>query len=582
MAERLEEVLRALLEEARPLGVEWVPSGQAFGRVAAEEVRSQRTAPGFARAAMDGYVCHDADVQGACAEQPVRLQVTGECRPGKPPAVGPDRGEAWAISTGAAMPLRGDRVLPVEVVRREGSVVVIAQPPPRKPHVVRPDEELAEGSCILQEGQVITPGVVAALVGGGVPEVRVYRRPRVLLLCTGDELTEPPGPPPPGKVLNTNAFALVAELSALDCQVEYGRTVPDRPEALRSAFLRALSRPYDVILTTGAVSVGRYDRVPRTWLDLGAKKLAGRVDLKPGGPFFAARLQHRWVVALSGSPSACLAAYHLLARPLLLRLAGCRNVVRPVVSLPLKGWLPATDRTRAWWARLLQTPQGPVVEPLRGVVLDSLARAEALVLLPAGSFFLREGSLVPVMLLNHAELSERLVLPNPLPAPLVVGVVGASGSGKTSWIEGLLVRLRDAGLHVAVVKHAPHGFQLDRQGSDSDRAARAGAVAVAVVGDGELAVRCFPRMPVPSDATADLCWQLAGRCGAWPDVVVVEGFRHPGPRTILVGPPKEPLGERPWCELPRWGELPGPARQALLEDLAARLVRMVREGHGVS
>lgn len=578
MAELVEEVLRALLEEARPAGVEWVPCGEAAGRVAAQDVASRRAAPGFPRAAMDGYVCHEADVQEACAERPARLLVTGESRPGRPPAAGPDRGEAWVISTGAPMPLRGDRVLPLELVRREGAVLVVAQPPPPKPHVMRPDEELAEGSRILRQGEVVSPGAVAALVAGGVTEVPVYRRPRVVLFCTGDELAEPPRLPPRGKVFNTNAFALVSELTRLGCQVEYGGILPDRPEALRAAFLRAVSGPYDVVLTTGAVSVGRYDRVPRVWLDLGARKVAGRVELKPGGPFFAARVGDRWVIGLSGSPAACLATYHLLARPLLLRLAGRRHVVRPVVFAALRGSLPATDRTRAVWAQLRARDEGFEVQPLGGAVLESLAHADALLLLPRGTPFLREGSKVAALLLHHAEVSEQLAYPWPVPAPLVVGVVGASGSGKTAVVEGLVSRLRAAGLQVAVVKHAPHGFELDREGSDSDRAVRAGAVTVALVGDGEVAVRSFPVAALAAQGAVELCWRWARGCGACLDVVLVEGFRHPAHRTILVGTPKEPLPERPWCELPAWSDLPAASRERLLDDLADRLARSVRSG----
>jgi len=578
MAERVQEVLRSLLGAADPVGVERVASPEAAGRVAAQEVRGRRASPGFARAAMDGYVCHSADVQGASPERPVHLLVTGECRPGKPAAAGPDRGEAWVISTGAAMPLRGDRVLPLELVRREGAVLVVAQPPPNKPHVVRPDEELQEGARIVDTGEVVGPGAVAALVAGGVSEILVYRRPRVVLFCTGDELSEPPSLPPAGKVFNTNAFALVAEISRLGCQVEYGGILPDRPEALRAAFREALSGPYDVVLTTGAVSVGRYDRVPRIWLDLEAQKVAGRVDLKPGGPFFAARVGHRWAVALSGSPSACLATYHLLARPLLLRLAGRKHVVRPVLMATLRGCLRPTDRVRAVWATL-GSPDGALeVQPLEGAVFESLARADALILLPAGTPFLRDGSRVPVLLLNHSEVSDRLPELQPVPSPLVVGVVGASGSGKTSLVEGLVSRLRAVGLRVAVVKHAPHGFELDREGSDTDRAARAGAAAVAVVGDGEVAIRSFPVAEFTVGRAVELCLGTAARCGAAVDVVLVEGFRHPASRTILVGPPKEPVQDRPWCELPPWPDLPEAARQALLDGLAERLARMAREG----
>jgi molybdopterin-guanine dinucleotide biosynthesis protein MobB len=127
-----------------------------------------------------------------------------------------------------------------------------------------------------------------------------------------------------------------------------------------------------------------------------------------------------------------------------------------------------------------------------------------------------------------------------------------------------------------VVKHAAHGFQLDREGTDSDRAARAGAVAVVLVGDEEVALRAFPPEAGTVEQAVGLC--CGGVPGRVPDVVLVEGFRHPPQRTVVVGTAKEPQGERPWCHLPAWGEIPPASREALLDDLGARLTRLAREG----
>src|SRR5439155_1070221 len=162
--------------------------------------------------AMDGYVCHEFDVGAASPAHPVRLRVSGEVRMGEPPGEGPDPGEAWSITTGGAMPLRGNRVVPIEWVRRYGDELVMERP----------------------------------------------------------------------------------------------------AEALRESFKEAAAVSYDVVLSTGGVSVGPHDKVPRTWLDLGVKRIIGRIDLKPGGPFFAGLVGSMWVIGLSGSPAAALATYHLL------------------------------------------------------------------------------------------------------------------------------------------------------------------------------------------------------------------------------------------------------------------------------
>jgi hypothetical protein len=181
---------------------------------------------------------------------------------GEEPAEGPGRGEAWAIPTGGALPRRGDRVIPIEQVRREQDVLVFSGPLPRKPHIAEPGEEIRPGAVLVQRGEVIRPAAVGALAACGFGEIEVYRRPRVALLATGDELVDPPALPPPGRVVNSNVPTLAAELAALGCEVHLGGTVPDAPEALTEAFWTALEGGHHVILTTGAGFRGRYGPRP--------------------------------------------------------------------------------------------------------------------------------------------------------------------------------------------------------------------------------------------------------------------------------------------------------------------------------
>ncbi|MDR7438454.1 MAG: molybdopterin-guanine dinucleotide biosynthesis protein B [Armatimonadota bacterium] len=571
----LEAAFQQLLREAEPIGTERVPVTTAAGRVAAETYVCPRPVPSFRRAAMDGYVVWEADVRDASPDRPARLRITGEVRMGEGPAEGPGRGEAWAIPTGGALPRRGDRVIPIEHVRRDRDVLVFSGPLPRKPHVAEPGEEALPGTVLVQRGEVIRPAAVGALAACGFGEIEVYRRPRVALLATGDELVDPPAPPPPGRVVNSNTPTLAAELEAIGCEVHPRGTVPDAPEALTEAFCTALEEGHHVILTTGAVSVGATDRVPRTWLDLGARRIVGRVDLKPGGPFFAGRLGGRWGIGLSGSPAACLAAYHLLVRPFLLRLAGRVRIVRPVVLARLRsGPTREADRTRALWGRVFGSP--PEVEiPEEGGVLVGLSRANGLVLLRAGTPQLRPGSRVPVLCLDRQEEDTELCIPPAHPAPLVVGVVGASGSGKTTVIEGLLHRLRSDGRSVAAIKHAAHGFDPDRPASDSHRMARAGARAVLVVGPEEwfLRLRTDSAAPPVERLTEELVDAVGGL-----DLVLVEGFSHRDHPVIRVGAAKDPL-DGAWLEIPALRGLSSSQREAVLDDLAARIRTWLRGEH---
>ncbi|TMJ00352.1 MAG: molybdopterin molybdotransferase MoeA, partial [Bacillati bacterium ANGP1] len=300
MAQQVEQAFADLIAHVQPLPAERVPVTAALGRVAAADVTAPHQLPGFRRAAMDGYVCHEFDVGAASPAHPVRLRVSGEVRMGEPPGEGPDPGEAWSITTGGAMPLRGDRVVPIEWVRRYGDELVMERPAEAKRHIAEPGEDLPLGAPVLYAGKVTSAAAVAALAGAGIRDVSVHRRPRIALLSTGDELVESRdgADAPSGRIFNSNAYALTGELESIGGLVDYRGIVPDRPEALREAFNETVDAGYDVILSTGGVSVGPHDKVPRTWLDLGVKRIIGRIDLKPGGPFFAGLVGSMWVIGL--------------------------------------------------------------------------------------------------------------------------------------------------------------------------------------------------------------------------------------------------------------------------------------------
>ncbi len=551
---RLEDAIGRLLEAAVPLPVDSCLVVDACGRVAAQDVEAPGPVPHFARPAMDGYVCHDADVRGASPDRPAVLRITGVVRMGEPPGRGPARGEAWSITTGAPMPEQGDRVLPVESVRRADDHLRVEHPPGKKTHIAAAGEAIRAGAPLIRAGDVVRPATAGALAACGVRMLRVHRRPRVALVATGDELvdatepaTAPAGAPcaaplPAGRVFNSNAVTLCGLLRAVGCEVDYRGIVRDAPEDMRTAFA-ALRGEYDVVLSTGGVSIGRYDLVHRTWLDLGAQRIVGRVDLKPGGPFFAGRLGDSWALGLSGTPVACLAAFHLLARPLLARLAGRRHAVQPVEEAILAVDFPRpTDRMRALWAHVDPLARGRRTAAL---LLDSgagdfasLLSANALVLIPPGSPPLRPGSRVTALLLDLDEDRDRLTIGPPSPGPVAIGVVGASGSGKTTVIVELVRRLAQDGVRAVAVKHAPHGFNLDRAGSDSARMADAGAAVVVLAGPAETVVRLAVPLRHPEQAAA-LATVVADQIwGTSPALVLIEGFQHPGGPVIMVGPQK--------------------------------------------
>lgn len=614
----LERAFRTLMEAAGPLPAERVAAWEAAGRVAAEDVLAPRDVPGFRRVMMDGFACRSADVAAASPGRPVALRLTGDVAAGQVPAGGPGEGEAWSVGTGAVLPWGADAVVPLERVRREGDRVLVDRPVPPGRNVAALDEDIRRGERLATAGEPISPAAAAALVAAGIPAVPVIRRPRVLILATGDELVDlrergdgragAASGTGPGRVYNSNAAALAAEFRNLGVECTLGGIVPDDTVALRTAFRQALAAGADVIVTTGGVSVGPRDRVARTWLELGARRFLGRLDVKPGGPFFAGRWGDTWVIGLSGTPASCLATYHVLVRPFLLRLAGRRRVVRPVVPAVLATPFPKpADRPRLLWARLAGTAP-PYTAFLPGAGegrLTAIARSNALLWVPAGTPPLEAGACLLALRLDLPEDGKSLdwFAPGwPRPATgggqgagtgegagpdregfvAAVAVTGPSGAGKTRVVAGLTRRLSRRGVRVAALKHAAHGFDLDRPGTDSERLAVAGAVVVGLAGPGEGAV-LFPRLPSREGAVSWRDWlalvvkACRARGGHGPDLVLVEGFTQSDLPKIVVGRPKaEPLTGEVIAWVPEGcddGEL-----ERLLDDLASRLLERLPGG----
>jgi molybdopterin-guanine dinucleotide biosynthesis protein MobB len=290
-----------------------------------------------------------------------------------------------------------------------------------------------------------------------------------------------------------------------------------------------------------------------------------------------------WVVGLSGSPAALLAAYHLLARPLLCRLAGHQSCVRPIVPIRLASDLGRrADRFRVFWARVEDSGkgwlEGHVLMDRTLGILGGMARANGLLLLRPGTPPLPAGSRAPALLLDRRENRQELRIPPAHPIPLIVGVVGSSGGGKTAVIAGLLRRLRATGVRAIAVKHASHGFVFDQAGSDSARMFEAGAGVVLVAGPDEVAVRLrLDGRSLEREGAIEIAIATAEQLqGASPQLVLVEGFRHPGQLVLRVGTAKPDGQQDPvWMDLPAVSSVAPQDMERALDRLAALLVEKI-------
>jgi molybdopterin molybdotransferase len=383
--EKLLRIRAGVVAAIAPLPTEEVAAGEAGGRVLAGPALARHPAPPTTCSAMDGYAVRAADVRGPCA-----LPLGGAIYAGDVP--GPlEPGTAAHIFTGASLPAGADAVVRSEAARAEGPAVRFLEAARPGENVRAAGEDVAAGGLALEAGAVVGPRQAALLAAVGVERVRVHRRPRVAILSTGDEVVR-------GRTPDSNGVALEGLVAALGATV-LRRAVPDRLEAVRDAIADALAGA-DAVVTVGGVSVGERDHVPAALAALGANLRVHGVPMKPGKPFLFALAGGKPVFGLPGSPSACLVAFEVFARPALLALAGAAVRDRPAIPArlaePVSG---RAGRARLLWARLEPggsvRPLGKDAAQIRGPAL-----ADALLLVPADAGDLAAGAEVTAWLVG--------------------------------------------------------------------------------------------------------------------------------------------------------------------------------------
>ena len=317
-----------------------VPLGAAAERVLSSSVVSPVDVPSADRAAMDGYAVIAADVGGASPDAPAVLRYAGSILAGSQPEGALAPGCCIEIATGAAMPEGSDAVIPVEETDRQGDRIAVVKPSRPGEHVSQRGEDLRVGEGVGEAGSVVTPAVASALASVGVQNVDVFRRPRVLVVPTGNEVVPVGEPLPPGYVYDSNSIAIAALVERNGAVVERTEIVGDDPSALEDA----IRRPgFDLVVTLGGTSVGRHDLVLDIVGQLGEVIVHG-IAVKPGKPLLLARVEGRPVVGLPGFPTSSLLLGYVVVEPMVRRMA----------RLPSDG----REKVRATLSEDVESPEG--------------------------------------------------------------------------------------------------------------------------------------------------------------------------------------------------------------------------------
>lgn len=374
----------------RVLGTEMVPLQAAVGRVLAQDVECDVNMPPFDKSAMDGFACRRQDLGQ-------ELAVIEEIPAGHLPrkAIGP--GECARIMTGAPVPVGADVVFIVEESRETLPGRVCFTGARTSDNICPKGEDVKSGDRVLSRGTILTPARMGVLCAAlGKPGVLVYRRAKVGLIATGDELVEPWQTPPAASIRNTNSYQLSAQIQAIGADVTYHGIVGDRREALLEA-VRKGGAESDLLLMSGGVSAGAYDFVAEALEGAGYRLLFRSVAMQPGKPTVFGAGERGFCCGMPGNPVSTFVVFELLLKPFLYGLMGHAHAL---VLIPAE---LGCDVTRKNADRQLTVPvvfsePGKVVtmEYHGSAHIQAIAHADGLLVIPVGVGELKKGERVYV------------------------------------------------------------------------------------------------------------------------------------------------------------------------------------------
>lgn len=391
------EALKIIEREVQPLKAETINLGNAVGRVLAETVKADMDLPPFNRSQMDGFALKSKDVKNA----PVKLKIIGESVAGKGFDGQMKAGETVRIMTGARLPDGADAVQKVESTEETDGFVKIKESAKSGENINLFASEIKCGEKIFGKGEMISEQMIAAIASFGYAKIKVYKKPKIAILSTGSEIVEISETPKRDQIRNSNSIML--QVFANRCgDAETLPLVPDDVESLTAAIENALEN-YDILITTGGVSVGDYDFTKPVLSDLGAQIFFEKVSLKPGKPTVFARRNKCLIFGLPGNPVSSAVTFCLFVRPAILRMQSAINCELR------KGFAVAATKIKAAKERDSVLPAQVTTDENGRLIIESLrfngssnfiafSKANALVFVPQATN-LEAGDVAEIMFL---------------------------------------------------------------------------------------------------------------------------------------------------------------------------------------
>ncbi len=375
----------------------------ASGRVLSEPILADRDFPPFPRSTRDGYAVRASEV----VEIPVTLKLVGEIRAGESPdkilnEIGP--GEAASIMTGAPVPFGADAVVMVEYTEQQGAQVRINRRIAPGENVVPTGAEARQGSILVERGERLNHAAMALAASAGKSRLQVYKRPRVAVLTTGDEIVSIEDSPGPTQIRNSNSYSLAMQIREAGGEPVLLPIAPDEPQELRSRIEQGLGS--DLLIMTGGVSMGRYDLVEQVLEELMAEFFFTGAKIQPGRPVVfgkcgTAHGKQTYFFGLPGNPVSTMVTFELFARPMLDALAGKSPEKLRFAYAKLKSEIRVKTGLKRFLPAMLsgefEASQVQLVPWQGSGDVAATARANCLIVIPADRELIPAGEFVPVL-----------------------------------------------------------------------------------------------------------------------------------------------------------------------------------------
>ncbi len=384
---QLHNALKIIRTQSRPIGIELISVSESLNRILAEDIFSDINIPPFNKAKMDGFACRRVDLPGP-------FKVVDEIPAGKVSSFIIGEGECARIMTGAPVPEGADTVIIIEKNETQPDGSILFTSDHTDSNVCLIGEDVMKGETVLKEGTLIRPQDIAVLASVGKDKIKVYSMPGVSVISTGTELIEHDNVPVGGQIRNINGLQMLAQLSGIGINASYQGIVSDNKELIQKSIEEALESN-DVVFISGGVSIGDYDLIPQTVLEMGFEISITSIDIKPGRHTILAVRDNKYILGFPGSPVASFVQMELLGKTLLYNLMGHHKELKKYKVIFIDDFeRKNSDRLEFLPVLISDTGKAKLIPYNSSGHIHAISRANALMEIPIGVKTVEKGDMV--------------------------------------------------------------------------------------------------------------------------------------------------------------------------------------------